>query len=114
MQLLRVQHHTFRHPARPVAQHQLPARRRTVLALLRHGYLPYSVASDAKLLETSHGLGTGVPRAARCAAAARSERGGVRKVTWRAGSGDQRLDNLILDPILVIEHDYDLKTRCYA
>ena len=27
------------------------------LALLRHGYLLYCVASDAKLLETSHGLG---------------------------------------------------------
>ena len=31
------------------------------LALLRHGYLLYCVASDAKLLETSHGLGTGGP-----------------------------------------------------
>ena len=71
------------------------------------------MASDAKLLETSHGLGTGVPRAARCAAAARSERGGVRKVTCEVPA-IQRLDNLILDPILVIEHDYDLKTRCYA
>ena len=41
-----------------VAQHQNLAKRRTVLALLSHGYLPYSVASDAKLLETSRGLGT--------------------------------------------------------
>ena len=80
------------------------------LALLRHGYLLYCVASDAKLLETSHGLGTGVPRAARCAAAARSEKGGARKVTWR---GVPAIKDLI-DPILVIEHDYDLKTRCYA
>ena len=37
-------------PARLVAQHQNPAKRRTVLALLSHGYLTYSVASDEKLL----------------------------------------------------------------
>ena len=42
-----------------MAQHQNLARRRTVLALLSHGYLSYTVASDAKLLETSRGLGTG-------------------------------------------------------
>ena len=46
-------------PARLVAQHQNPAKLRTVLALLSHGYLPYSVASDSKLLETSRGLGWG-------------------------------------------------------
>ena len=38
---------------------------RTVLALLSHGYLPYSVASGSKLLETSRGLGTGGPAAPR-------------------------------------------------
>ena len=48
-------------PARLVAQHQNPAKRRIVLALLSHGYLPYSVASDSKLLETSRGLGSGGP-----------------------------------------------------
>ena len=48
-----------------VAQHQNPAKRRTVLALLSHGYLTYSVASDEKLLETSRGLGTGGPAASR-------------------------------------------------
>ena len=48
-------------PARLVAQHQNPAKRRTVLALLSHGYLSYSVASDSKQLETSRGLGTVVP-----------------------------------------------------
>ena len=32
------------------------------MALLRHVHLPYSVASDEKLLETSQCLGTGVPR----------------------------------------------------
>ena len=47
--------------ARLVAQHQNPAKRRTFLALLSHGYLPYSVASDSKQLETSRGLGTVVP-----------------------------------------------------
>ena len=52
-------------PARLVAQHQNPAKRRTVLALLSHGYLSYSVASDTKSLETSRGLGTGGPTASR-------------------------------------------------
>ena len=51
--------------ARLVAQHQNPAKRRTVLVLLSHGYLSYSVASDARLLETSRGLGTGGPAASR-------------------------------------------------
>ena len=49
----------FEAPAGLVAQHQNPAKKRTVLALLSHDYLPYSVASDENLLETSHGLGTG-------------------------------------------------------
>ena len=48
-------------PARLVAQHQNPAKLRTVMALLSHGYLPHSVASDSKQLETSRGLGTVVP-----------------------------------------------------
>ena len=52
-------------PARLVAQHQNPAKKRTVLALLSHDYLAYSVASDEKLLETSRGLGTGGPAASR-------------------------------------------------
>ena len=52
-------------PAGLVAQHQNPAKMRTVLALLSHGYLPYSVASDSKLLETIRGLGTGGPAASR-------------------------------------------------
>ena len=52
-------------PARLVAQHQNPAKLRTVLALLSHGYLPYSVVSDSKLLGTSRGLGTGGPAASR-------------------------------------------------
>ena len=52
-------------PARLVAQHQNPAQRRTVLALLRHTHLPYSVASDSKLLETSRSLGTSGPPGSR-------------------------------------------------
>ena len=54
-------------PARPVAQHQNfgEKEKASVLALLRHIHLPYSVASDEKLLETSHGLGTGGPAASR-------------------------------------------------
>jgi len=51
--------------ARLVAQHQNLAKRRTVLALLSHGYLPCSLESDEKLLETSRGLGTGGPAASR-------------------------------------------------
>ena len=35
------------------------------MALLRHVHLSYSVASDEKLLETSHCLGTGGPAASR-------------------------------------------------
>ena len=70
-------------PARLVAQHHNSAKRRTVLALLSHGYLPYSVASDAELLETSRGLGTGGPAASRHRGQQRArggesmERGGV-------------------------------------
>ena len=37
----------------------------SVMALLRHVHLSYSVASDEKLLETSHCLGTGGPAASR-------------------------------------------------
>ena len=58
-------------PARLVAQHQNLAKRRTVLALLSHGYLSYTVASDAKLLETSRGLGTGGAGRAIAASSAR-------------------------------------------
>ena len=57
-------------------------------------------------------LGRG-SRAPRDALRQRDLRGGFRKVTCEVPA-IQRLDNLILDPILVIEHDYDLKTRCYA
>ena len=62
-------------PARPVAQRRNSGEREktSVLALLVH--LPYSVASDEKLLETSHGLGTGGPAASRHRAAKRSDRG---------------------------------------
>ena len=73
------------------------------------------MASDAKLLETSHGLGTGVPRRApapRHRGGERELKGGVGKVT--SSCRDERLDNFIIDPILGTEHDYDLKTRCYA
>ena len=55
-------------PARPVvAQHRNSGEKEktSVLALLRLVHLPYSVASDEKLLETSHGLGTGGPAASR-------------------------------------------------
>ena len=45
------------------------------MALLRHVHLPYSVASYEKLLETNHGLETGVPRGV-AIAVERSDRGG--------------------------------------
>ena len=67
-------------PARLVAQHQNPARMRTVLALLSHGYLPHSVASDSKLLETSRGLGTVVPPRRAIAASSAPEGEKVRNV----------------------------------
>ena len=67
-------------PARLVAQHQNPARMRTVLALLSHGYLPHSVASDSKQLETSRGLGTVVPPRRAIAASSAPEGEKVRNV----------------------------------
>ena len=67
-------------PARLVAQHQSPAKMRTVLALLSHGYLPYSVASGSKLLETSRGLGTVVPLRRAIAASSAPEGEKVRNV----------------------------------
>ena len=65
-------------PARPVAQHQNFGEKEetSVLALLRLVHLPYSVASDEKLLGMSHGLGTGGPAASRHRAVERSDRGG--------------------------------------
>ena len=62
-------------PARPVAQHQNLAKRSTVLALLSNVYLPYSVASDEKLLEMSRGLGTGGAGASRHRCQQRATRG---------------------------------------
>jgi len=67
-------------PARLVAQHQNPAEMRTVLALLSHGYLPYSGASDSKQLETSCGLGTVVPPRRAIAASSAPEGEKVRNV----------------------------------
>ena len=53
--------------ARPVAQNKnsVEKEKASVMALLRHVQLPYSAASDEKLLETSHCLGTGGPAASR-------------------------------------------------
>ena len=64
-------------PALPVAQHRNSGEKEktSVLALLRHINLLYRVASDEKLLEMSHGLGTGGPAASRHRAAGRSDRG---------------------------------------
>ena len=62
-------------PARLVAPHQNPAKRRSVQALFSHGYLSYSVESDEKLLEMSHGLGTGGAGASRHRCQQRATRG---------------------------------------
>ena len=75
-------------PARLVAQHQNLAKRRTVLALLSHGYLSYSVASDARLLETSRGLGTGGAGASRHRGQQRA-RGGESKERFRLDRGER-------------------------
>ena len=100
-------------PARLVAHHQNPAKRRTVLALLSHGYLEYSVASDEKLLETSRGLGTGGPAASRHRCSRARERG-RKQGTWRHGrmSVPKSRDKLVLDVFLVVNHDSDIKNRC--
>ena len=82
-------------PARLVAQHQNPAKLRTVLALLSHGYLPYSVVSDSKLLGTSRGLGTGGPAASRHRGQQRA-RGGesMERTRVNAVSGHKVLETL--------------------
>ena len=66
VQLVRVQHHTSRRRQPGTAGSSASKsgkNENTVLALFSHGYLPYSVVSDSKLLETSRGLGTGGPAA---------------------------------------------------
>jgi hypothetical protein len=88
--------------ARLVAQHQNPAKRRSVLALLSHGYLPYIVAFDEKLLETSRGLGTGGPAASRHRGQQRA-RGEKSKEDDRATYLAKSLKKLTLDKILVVD-----------
>ena len=68
-------------PARLVAQHQHPAEMRTVLALLSHGYLSYSVASDSKLCwRRAVALGRVVPPRRAIAASSAPEGEKVRNV----------------------------------
>ena len=97
-------------PARLVAQHQNLAKRRTVLALLSHVYLPYSLESDENLLETRHGLGTGARRAIAASSAREGEK--ARNVCGASVVCVKSLENLILDVFLVVDHDSDLKNRC--
>ena len=101
-------------PALPVAQHRNSGEKEktSVLALLSHGYLSCSVASGEKLLEMSHGLGTGGAGASRHRCQQRA-RGGESKE--RVASYVVCLKspaNLDLDVFLVVDHDYDLKNRC--
>ena len=49
---------------------------------MSHGYLPYSVASDLKQLETSRGLGTVVPPRRAIAASSAPEGEKVRNVGY--------------------------------
>ena len=100
-------------PARLVAHHQNPAKRRTVLALLSHGYLEYSVASDEKLLETSRGLGTGGPAASRHRCQQRAREGEKARNGARILVCVKSLEKLILDLFFVVDHDHDLKNRCF-
>ena len=99
-------------PARLVAQHQNPAKRRTVLALLSHGYLPCSLEFDEQLLEMSRGLGTGggVASRHRCQQRARGEK--ARNVPAWTAVCVKSLEKLILDVFLIVDHDSDLKNRC--
>jgi hypothetical protein len=99
-------------PARLVAQHQNPAKRRTVLALLSHGYLSYSVASDENLLETSHGLGTGGAGASRHRCQQRARGGESKERGLWIVVCVKSLEKLILDVVLVVDYDSDLKNRC--
>ena len=99
-------------PARLVAPHQNPAKRRSVLALFSHGYLSFSVASDEKLLEMSHGLGTGGAGASRHRCQQRARGGGSKERGARTILSVKSLDKLFLDVFLVVDHDYDLKNRC--
>ena len=71
------------------------------------------MASDAKLLETSRGLGTGGAGASRHRCHQRA-RGGESKErpTWIVVCV-KSLDKLILDVFLVVDHDYELKNRCF-
>ena len=66
------------------------------MALLRHVHLPYSVASDEKLLETSHCLGTGGPAASRHRAAGRSDRG------RKFGTFSAALSTCLSQPIIIM------------
>ena len=100
-------------PARLVAQHENLAKMRTVLALLSHGYLPYSVASDAKLLETSRGLGTGGPAASRHRCQQRARGGESKERSGWIVVCVKSLEKLILDVFFVVDHDHDLKNRCF-
>ena len=89
-------------PARLVAQHQNLAKRRTILELLSHSYLAYSVASDEKLLETSRGLGTGGPAASRHRGQERA-RGEKKQGRSPATNLAKSLKNVTLDKILVVD-----------
>ena len=92
-------------PARLVAQHQNPAKRRTVLALLSHGYLEYSVASDEKLLETSRGLGTGGPAASRHRCQQRARGGESKEHAPVRDFYAKSRKKLVLDVFLVVDYD---------
>jgi len=92
--------------ARLVVQHQNLAKRRNVLALLSHGYLAYSVASDEKLLETSRvALGRVVPRRRANARQQRARGEEARNARSRnVVCALKILENLIQDVFLVVDH----------
>ena len=79
---------------------------------MMHGYLPYSVASDENLLETSHGLGTGGAGASRHRCQQRARGGESKERAGRNVVCVKSLEKLILDVFLVVDHDSGLKNRC--
>ena len=70
------------------------------------------MVSHAKLLETSLGLWTGGPAASRHRCHQRA-RGGESKERYALDRIEREsLEKLVLDVFLVVDHDYDLKSRC--
>ena len=73
------------------------------MVLLRHVHLPYSVASDEKLLETSRGLGTGGVGASRHRGQQRARGGESKERSAWIAVCLKSLEKLVLDVFLVVD-----------